>query len=98
MKELLINLLNLFELAWWIEIVTVNPRCTYYFGPFLTAKEAAAEKDGYIEDLESEGAQGIKFDILRCKPLELTVEDEDLGKKSELVASSPLSSSAQSLI
>ena len=92
MKELLINLLNFFGLAWWIEIVTATPSCTYYFGPFLTEKEARTSKDGYFEDLESEGARGIHFAILRCKPPELTVEEmeeEDLGKKTEFLASPP---------
>lgn len=90
MKEFLTNWLNYLGFAWWIEILTTNPRCTYYFGPFLSAKEAEAQKEGYIEDLEGEGAQGIKFEILRCKPRELTVEDEDLVKKTELVVSSAL--------
>lgn len=97
MKEFLTNLLNFLGFAWWIEIVTANPRCTYYFGPFLSAKEAEAQKDGYMEDLEGEGAQGIKFEILRCKPGELTVEDEDLGKKSELMVSGPLTPPTQFL-
>jgi hypothetical protein len=79
MKELLISLLNFFGLAWWVEVKTSAPRCTYYFGPFLTAKEARAAKAGYIEDIENEGAQGIGVAILRCKPIDLTVAD-DLGK------------------
>ncbi len=95
MKEFLTNLFNWFGLAWWVEIITANPRCTYYFGPFLTAREAKAETDGYIEDLESESAQGIKVEILRCKPRQLTVEDEDLGKKTELLVSSPLNTPAK---
>ena len=97
MKEFLTNLLNFLGFAWWIEIVTANPRCTYYFGPFLSAKEAEAQKDGYMEDLEGEGAQGIKFEILRCKPRELTVEEEDFGKKSELMVSGPLTPPTQFL-
>lgn len=40
MKEFLISSLNLFGLAYWIEIVTETPQCTYYFGPFLTEQEA----------------------------------------------------------
>lgn len=78
MKELLISLLNFFGLAWWVEVVTATPRCTYYFGPFLTATEANAAKVGYIEDLEHEGAQGIKVVVKRCKPGNLTIAD-DLG-------------------
>ncbi|HLO51036.1 MAG TPA: DUF1816 domain-containing protein [Kamptonema sp.] len=82
MKELLISLLNFFGLAWWVEVVTVTPRCTYYFGPFLGASEANTAKVGYIEDLESEGAQGITVSVKRCKPGNLTIAD-DLGKMSE---------------
>jgi len=79
MKELLISLLNFFGLAWWVEVKTSTPRCIYYFGPFMRAKEAEAAKAGYIEDIENEGAQGIKVLIQRCKPIDLTVA-EDLGK------------------
>jgi len=79
MKEILINTLNFFGLAWWIKVVTQKPQCTYYFGPFLTAKEAQAAKTGYVEDLEAEGAMDIDMFIKRCKPNRLTIED-DLGK------------------
>lgn len=76
MKETMMNLLNFSGLAWWIEILTANPRCTYYFGPFITDQEAKAAEAGYIEDLESESAQGIQVSIRQCKPVELTVYDE----------------------
>lgn len=80
MNELLTNLLNLFGLAWWVEVITETPHCTYYFGPFLSAKAATAAKSGYVEDLEQEGAQGIKVTLKRFKPTMLTVAD-DLGEK-----------------
>lgn len=80
MKELLISILQFFGLAWWVEIVTENPRCTYYFGPFLSSKEAAAAKPGYIEDLEQEGAKGFAVAIKRCKPSTLTIYD-DAGER-----------------
>ncbi|OCR00655.1 hypothetical protein BCD67_11820 [Oscillatoriales cyanobacterium USR001] len=82
MKEQLINALNFFGLAWWVEIVTQAPLCTYYFGPFLTESEAEIEKAGYIEDLENEGAIGIMVTVKRCKPENLTI-GEDLGKISD---------------
>ena len=82
MKELLISLLNFFGLALWVEVVTATPRCTYYFGPFLTTAEANAAKVGYIEDLENEGALGISVSVKRCKPVDLTIAD-DLGKFGE---------------
>jgi hypothetical protein len=80
MKEALINVLNFLGKAWWVEIVTENPRCIYYFGPFGNAQEADATKNGYIEDLQNEGAQGIAVVVKRCKPQNLTVYD-DLGER-----------------
>ena len=92
MKELFINLLNFFGLAWWIEIVTATPSYTYYFGPFLTAKEARSLQYGYIEDLESEGAGVIKVAILKCKPSQLTIKEAregDVSKKTDTLVSPP---------
>ena len=79
-KEFLINIFDSFGWAWWVEIVTQNPRCTYYFGPFLSVKEANAAKAGYMEDLEHEGAQGIAVTVKRCKPAKLTIF-EDLSER-----------------
>lgn len=76
MKEVVIKILQFLGLALWVEIVTDNPRCTYYFGPFLSEKEAFDAKSGYVEDLENEGAQGIVVKIKRCKPSNLTIFDE----------------------
>jgi hypothetical protein len=77
---MLSKILEFLGLAFWVEIVTDNPKCTYYFGPFLSAKEAEAARGGYIEDLENEGAQGIAVTVKRCKPSNLTIFDEDLGE------------------
>lgn len=94
MQEFLTSFLNLLGLAWWVEVTTENPRCTYYFGPFSTEKEAADAKGGYIEDLEKEGALGVQFDIKRCKPAQLTVFD-DLGEAASQRVSGKLSSQFQ---
>ncbi|MBD2043575.1 DUF1816 domain-containing protein [Microcoleus sp. FACHB-672] len=61
------------ELAWWVEIITFQPACTYYFGPFITAKDAELSQNGYIEDLEHEKAQGIAVKIKQCQPITLTI-------------------------
>ena len=76
MKELWISGLASLGLAWWVEITTESPSCTYYFGPFATAKGAKIAKSGYIDDLETEGAKGLKTEIKRCKPTKLTIFDE----------------------
>jgi len=76
MKEALTKILQFLGLAFWVEIVTDNPNCTYYFGPFSTEQEAALSKSGYVEDLETEGAQGISVSVKRCKPTDLTIFDE----------------------
>jgi hypothetical protein len=82
LKEGSINILHKLGFAWWVEIITQNPRCTYYFGPFLSSDEATAASKGYLEDLELEGAQGIVSNIKRCKPGNLTIA-EDLGEKTD---------------
>lgn len=72
----MLNILHFLGLAWWVEVITEKPLCLYYFGPFLSASEAEALKTGYLEDLETEGAQGIKVVVKRCKPRNLTVCQE----------------------
>ena len=64
--------------AWWAEIITASPRCTYYFGPFQTHDEAKAAYPGYIEDLDSEGALALVVIIKRCNPDVLTIFDEEV--------------------
>ena len=80
LKEALINTFDNLGLAWWVEVVTQNPRCTYYFGPFLSSTDAKVAIKGYVEDLEMEGAQGIAVNVKRCKPNSLTIS-EDLGER-----------------
>jgi hypothetical protein len=79
LREVVTNVFQNLGLAWWVEVVTQTPRCTYYFGPFLNSAEAKASIKGYIEDLEQEGAQGLIVNVKRCKPAVLTIA-EDLGE------------------
>jgi Domain of unknown function (DUF1816) len=73
--ELWNHTLNAYRQAWWIEIFTAQPKCTYYFGPFAGAWEAEVASKGFVEDLESEFAQGIKIKIDRhSQPDLLTIE------------------------
>ena len=76
MKEILLNLSRTLGLAYWVKIDTKRPCCTYYFGPFLKAKEAEEATIGYLEDLKQEGALGITVAIDHFKPQELTIYDE----------------------
>lgn len=63
--------------AWWVEIKTSQPACTYYFGPFDSEAEAHSAKGGYVEDLEQEGAQNIQLAVSLCSsPKQLTITDE----------------------
>lgn len=80
MNEFLTSLLSAIGLAWWVEITTDNPRCTYYFGPFPSEKMAQAHRPGYIEDLENEGAKNIVVNVKRCKPSNLTIYDEKVDR------------------
>ncbi len=66
--------------AWWIEVKTDQPPCTYYFGPFDIAQEAELAKQGYIEDLEQEGAKNVQATVMNCKaPQQLTVDNNGAG-------------------
>jgi hypothetical protein len=68
--------LYLFGRAWWVEVLTTQPKCTYYFGPFANVEEANLASVGYVEDLEGESAQGIQTQVKRCQPRQLTIDDE----------------------
>ncbi len=74
--EIWTNTLDFHGQAWWIEIFTAHPKCTYYFGPFAHITEAEGVIKDYIEDLENELAQGIQAQIKRCKPDRLTIDHE----------------------
>jgi Domain of unknown function (DUF1816) len=75
-KNLITNFLPTNRQNWWVEITTVEPPCTYYFGPFQNHQEASVMCPGYIEDLQIERAKEIKALIKCCKPDKLTVFDE----------------------
>jgi hypothetical protein len=70
-------------MAWWVEIITQEPPCIYYFGSFARAKEAKLTLGGYLEDLEQEGAQVIAVDIKRGQPSELTIFEDELAETFE---------------
>lgn len=75
-KQVFIGFMEGINTAWWAEITTNSPRCTYYFGPFQSYDEAKQAYPGYIEDLNSEGAQEIVVVIKRCQPELLTICEE----------------------
>lgn len=66
--------------AWWIEIKTAEPVCTYYFGPFDVEQEAELAKKGYLEDLEQEGSKVVAASIMPLSepPKQLTVYEEGM--------------------
>jgi hypothetical protein len=68
------------EWAWWVEVITAQPNCTYYFGPFSSKKSAEIPRTGYVEDLEKEGASEITTQIKWYKPRELTIYEDKLAE------------------
>jgi hypothetical protein len=62
---------------WWVKITSIYPHCLYYFGPFASFNEAQQHQTGYLQDIESEGAQGISMAIERSNPHYLTIFDEE---------------------
>jgi Domain of unknown function (DUF1816) len=77
-SEIWTNLLDFWGQAWWVNVMTTQPKCMYFFGPFADRQQASQAMLGYIEDLESESARVIKTNIQRCKPAQLTIEFEDV--------------------
>lgn len=73
MEEHLASRLEPLGLAYWVEIVTDNPHCIYYFGPFTTRRQAKQFEPGYLEDLKQEGAHVLLTKVQRCRPQSLTV-------------------------
>jgi hypothetical protein len=67
-KESLLNLLESLGLAYWVEITTAHPGEPYYFGPFVTAKEAEIYQGDYMQDLRDEGVEINAVNIKRCHP------------------------------
>lgn len=61
---------------WWVEIATKQPNCLYYFGPFDSQEEAKSNEDGYLQDLQSEGAQEIQAIICQGQPQKLTIFED----------------------
>jgi len=78
LKASLTSVLDQLGLALWVEIVTEQPQCTYYFGPFARAKSAQKAVAGYLEDLKQESAQGITVTLKRVQPSELTIFEDEL--------------------
>lgn len=63
--------------AWWTEIITEQPYCIYYFGPFISQQEAQWFLPGYLEDLKQEGCQVVWIQTKQCQPKELTLLQEE---------------------
>ncbi len=83
-EEFFTSYLEMTGKAWWVEIVTKKPDCTYYFGPFASHMEAQLSQLGYLEDLEQERPQLIAIDIKQCQPKELTIFEDGWRKKVDI--------------
>lgn len=66
--------------SWWVDVKTAEPACTYYFGPFDTEQEAELAKQGYVDDLQQEGAKILSATAiaLATAPEKLTVYEENM--------------------
>jgi hypothetical protein len=76
-SEIWTDILDKMGQAWWVEIITQSPSCTYFFGPFINIKSAQLAQPGYVEDLEQEASQVITINIMRCQPKQVTIAEDD---------------------
>jgi len=67
-----------YELGWWLEILTAQPLCLYYFGAFTTRQEAESQQDGFIEDLLQENALLLSTNLQFLQPNQITLIGDDL--------------------
>lgn len=95
-REFLTSYLEMKGRAWWVEVITQEPNCIYYFGPFASSYKAQLYSGGYLEDLEQEKAQVIAVDIKRGQPGELTIVENELGHRLEGQLSLVISSFVES--
>jgi hypothetical protein len=72
-----VSLLFSQQRKWWVKVDTQSPSCTYYFGPFDSCEEARSHHQGYVQDLQREGAQNITYSIEQYCPQQLTISEED---------------------
>ena len=74
---------EILKLSWWLEIKTVVPPCTYYFGPFSIEKEARFSQYNYVEDLLKKKAHGITVEVKQLQPKELMIYDLWLSNQAQ---------------
>ena len=68
--------------GWWIEVCLANPLRVNYFGQFESWAEAEYAKLGYIDDLTQEGAVVTRAVVRRCRPSQLTLDEQELRQKN----------------
>ncbi len=90
-EEFLTSYLEKAGMAWWVEIVTKKPDCVYYFGPFVSHREAQLSQLGYIEDLERERPKLIAIEIKQCQPKDLTIFEDEWREKFDSTVSQEIS-------
>lgn len=90
-EEFLTSYLEKAGMAWWVEIVTKKPDCIYYFGPFVSHREAQLSQLGYIEDLERERPKLIAIEIKQCQPKDLTIFEDEWKEKLDSTVSREIS-------
>lgn len=82
-EEAFVAYLEKMGMAWWIEIITNQPKCIYYFGPFSSSDKAQSSSGTYIEDLEQKNVQVINVDIKRGQPQQLTILEDEFEESME---------------
>ena len=82
-EEVFVDYLEKMGIAWWIEIITNQPKCIYYFGPFSSSYDAELLSGNYLEDLEQEKAQIVNVDIKRGQPQQLTIFEDEFEESFE---------------
>lgn len=77
MNQILVNNSD-YELGWWVEILTAQPLCLYYFGAFASQQEAESHQAGFVDDLLQENAIILSTNLQFFQPIHITLIGDDL--------------------
>ena len=69
------------EVDWWLQIESVIPECTCYFGPFSSKREAQISQYKCVKNLIEAKHHGIRVKLERLPSFSSSMQWEYRGKQ-----------------
>ena len=77
------------EVDWWLQIESVIPECTCYFGPFFLKREAEISQYKYVKNLIEVKHHGIRVKLERLPSFSSSMQWECKGKQARRLEAIP---------